>query len=130
MGRKKIEIDWEIVDDLLSKFCEGTEIAASMGIHYQTLERAVRAKHKVAFVEYRRQKRAKGEKILRGLQLQSAMDGNITMQIFLGKQYLGQTDRADHTSDGEKIQPININVVKDENAEKYKKHLAKLAQLN
>jgi len=36
----------------------------------------------------------------------------------------------DHTSGGDKIQPLNINVTKDENAEKYKKHIEKLAQLN
>lgn len=39
-------------------------------------------------------------------------------------------DRQDLTTGGEKIQPIDVNVVKDENAEKYKKHLEKLAKLN
>jgi len=38
--------------------------------------------------------------------------------------------RVDHTSGGDKIQPLNINVTKDENADKYKKHINKLAQLN
>ena len=36
----------------------------------------------------------------------------------------------DHTSGGEKIQPINVAVTKDENVEKYKQHIDKLAQLN
>lgn len=36
----------------------------------------------------------------------------------------------DHTSKGESIQPMNVTVVKEENIEKYKQHLEKLAQLN
>jgi len=45
---------------------------------------------------------------------------------------MGWTDQTniDHTSGGEKIQPLEINVTKDENAEKYKQHIEKLAQLN
>lgn len=40
------------------------------------------------------------------------------------------TQKIDHTSKGDKIQPLSINVVKNENAEKYEKHLEKLAKLN
>ncbi len=95
MGRKKIEIDWDKVDEKLSHFCEGTEIAEHLGISYATLERRVREKFNVDFVEYKRQKRAKGEMILRELQLKSAKEGNTAMLIWLGKQYLKQTDKTD-----------------------------------
>jgi len=130
MGRKKIEIDWDIVDEKLSHFCEGTEVAEHLGISFDTLERRIREEFIVDFAEYKRQKRAKGEMNLRELQIKSAKDGSITMLIWLGKQYLGQTDKSDHTSGGDKIQPLNITVTKEENTEKYKKHLEKLAELN
>jgi len=40
-------------------------------------------------------------------------------------------DRIDHTTGGEKLpQSLIVNVVKDENAEKYKKHIERLAKLN
>ena len=34
-----------------------------------------------------------GKAKLRDVQLKSAMSGNVTMQIWLGKQYLDQTDK-------------------------------------
>ena len=122
MGRKKIEIDWSIVDKKLSHFCEGTEIAEYLGISPMTLYRATERVHKVNFDVYKAQKRAKGEMNLREMQLQSAAAGNIAMQIWLGKQYLNQTDKADHTSKGESIKPdINISVVNKKIAEDLKK---------
>jgi len=99
MGRKKIDIDWEIVDEKLGKFYEGTEVAAYLGINYATLERRVKEVHKVDFADYKRQKRAKGEAILRELQLKTAMEGNVTMQIWLGKQYLNQSDKSEIKGD-------------------------------
>jgi len=44
-----------------------------------------------------------GKSILRRLQWQAALGGNITMQIWLGKQLLGQSDRqsAELTGDGD-----------------------------
>jgi hypothetical protein len=52
------------------------------------------------------------------------------MQIWLGKQYLSQSDRQDHTSKGEQIQPITINVTKPEQVEKYKSLKEFVGQLN
>ncbi len=120
MGRKKIEIDWLIVDEKLSNFCEGTEVAAFLGINYVTLERRVKEKYKVDFVEYKRQKRAKGEIVLRELQMKSAKEGNVTMLIWLGKQYLNQTDKADYTSKGESLRPLEIIVDSHETEESLK----------
>ncbi|MBA7527668.1 hypothetical protein ES705_19846 [subsurface metagenome] len=118
MSRKKIEIDWNVVDEKLSNFCEGTEIAEHLGIHKETLYDAVKKKYKTDFSDYKAQKRAKGEMILRELQMKSAKEGNITMQIWLGKQYLNQTDKADYTSKGESLRPLEISVdsseIKDE----------------
>lgn len=62
---------------------------------------------------------------------------NATLQIALYRMLANQheyerltLERIDHTSKGDKIQPINVNVVKDENIDKYKAHLEKIAQLN
>lgn len=62
-------------------------------------------RNKVAFVVYKAQKRAKGEAVLREIQLQTALEGNVTMQIWLGKQYLGQNDKTVVKHEGE----INLN---------------------
>ena len=108
MARKKISIDWEYVDKKLANFWEGTEVAAGLGIEFKTLERRIKEKYNVHFGDYKAQKRAKGESVIRELQLKTALEGNVTMQIWLGKQYLGQKDKTDHTSKGDSINPVEI----------------------
>lgn len=44
-----------------------------------------------------------GKRSLRRMQWKSAKGGNATMQIWLGKQLLGQTDKQDITSGGESL---------------------------
>ena len=39
-------------------------------------------------------------------------------------------ERVDHTSKGESIRPLEITVTKNENIDKYEKHLEKIANLN
>ena len=95
MGRNRIKIDWAFVDKKLANFWEGTEIAAHLGINKETLYDRIKEKYKVDFSDYKAQKRAKGAAVLRELQLQTAQGGDKTMQIFLGKQYLGQADKAE-----------------------------------
>jgi len=130
MARKKIEIDWEFVDEKLANFWEGTEVVAHLGINYATLERRIKEVYKVDFVEYKRQKRAKGEAVLRELQLRTAMLGNVTMQIWLGKQYLGQKEKTDYTTKGQSLSTVEINVSSQENAKELKDFLQDASKLN
>jgi len=74
-------------------------------------------KYKTDFSDYKAQKRAKGQVLLREWQMNQAKKGNISMLIWLGKQYLGQTDKADHTTGGEKIQHIEFTVASKETIE-------------
>lgn len=120
----KIKIDWEFVNKKLANFWEGTEIASHLGIHYNTLSNAVKSKFKCDFCDYKVQKRAKGESVLRELQLKTAIDGNVTMQIWLGKQYLGQKDRTDYTSKGDSINPVEIVLNNPEAAKILKRKLS------
>ena len=92
-GRKKINIDWDYAGRLAESFCTGVEIASALGIGYETLVRRCEQDQNINFGEFIRQKRAKGAKTLRQLQLKAAMDGSIPMQIWLGKQYLGQSEK-------------------------------------
>jgi len=108
MARKKIEIDWNLVDEMLKDFCEGTEVADALGIHKETLYDAVKATFNTDFSDYKAQKRARGCQSLRQKQVSSANKGNVSMLIWLGKQYLGQSDKTDHTTKGESLNQINV----------------------
>lgn len=49
-----------------------------------------------------------GKSSLRRLQFKSAQDGNVTMQIWLGKQLLGQKDKQEVSSDPDA--PLKIEI--------------------
>ena len=107
-GRPKITIDWDKVDGYLRAQCDGTGIASILGIAAITLYRACEREHKVNFEVYSAQKKGEGKEILRATQFKTAvggkdMPGNVTMQIWLGKQYLGQSDKQ------EIKQNVNVN---------------------
>ncbi len=91
-GRPLTQIDWRIVEECCGMFCTGEEIARILGISYDTLGRAIRREHGMRFAEYFRQKSARGKAALRRAQFELAMDGNSTMLIWLGKQWLGQRE--------------------------------------
>ena len=69
------------------------ESAAFFGVCLETFRIFLRDNEKARDV-FEDSKQA-GKTALRRLQIQSAEKGNVTMQIWLGKQMLGQTDRTD-----------------------------------
>jgi hypothetical protein len=87
MARPVKEIDPEKVRLLASAFCTNEEIAAKLEVSADTLTR----RYADALKEGR--DTAKGS--LRVLQFQAAKRGSVPMLIWLGKQYLGQSDRHD-----------------------------------
>lgn len=99
VGRKKAKIDWNKVDKLLEAGCTGVEIAASLGVHYDTLARACKSEKKTNFADYLQEKRASGDSLLRAAQFKSAMSGNTSMQIWLGKNRLGQSDKPNQSDE-------------------------------
>jgi len=95
-GRPRKEIDFELVDNLLGIMCTGEEVASILEVDYDTLNARIKEKYKVGFSDYVKQKQAKGKASLRRRQYLTAVeDGNPTMLIWLGKQYLGQKEKQD-----------------------------------
>lgn len=92
MSRPEKEIDWNLVDKLLQAHCPGTEISSSFDMHPKTFYRRVEEKFNITFTEYSAQKKRKGKNNLRLAQLKNALEGNTSMQIWLGKNWLAQKD--------------------------------------
>lgn len=116
MSRTKTEIDWKVVDFYLQAQCDGVGIAAILGIHPDTLYLACKREFKMAFSAYASQKKAMGRELLRSKQFKKAyVDDNTTMQIWLGKQYLGQSDKAENKNDNN--EGVQIIVETPEQAE-------------
>lgn len=87
MARPKIQIDMELAEKLASIQCTHEEIAAILGVSTKTLQR-----NKEFCLMYKKA-REQGKSSLRRMQWKSASAGNVTMQIWLGKQYLQQRDQ-------------------------------------
>lgn len=60
------------------------------------ISRRLKQRFGVTYVGYVEQKREAWRVKLRSLQRTSAVNGNVTMQIWLGKQELGQVDKAEN----------------------------------
>ena len=100
MARPKADIDWNKVDRLLEAGCPGTEVAATLGIHEDTLYRACERENKQGFAAYSAIKRASGDRLLRVKQFEVAMAGDKTMLVWLGKQRLGQAEKSEYSGPG------------------------------
>ena len=90
-GRPKKEIDYTTVEKLANIQCTQEEIASFLGISTRTLLRDEKFKELFA------KGRENGKMSLRRMQWKHA-EKNTTMAIWLGKQYLGQTDKIENTN--------------------------------
>jgi hypothetical protein len=91
--RRKILIDWEVFENLCRIQCTLEEMVGILKCSEDTIERAVKAHYKKSFADTFKKFKADGRASLRRTQWVSAMQGNIAMQIWLGKQHLDQRDK-------------------------------------
>lgn len=107
-GRPQKPIDWDQVDKLCRMFCTGDEIAGFLGISYDTLYHRVKAEKGMTFSEYFKRHSGVGKIALRRKQFEIATSGNVSMLIWLGKQYLNQAEKQELSGrDGEAIKIEN-----------------------
>lgn len=86
---KKYNIDTKQVQKLASLGCTNKEISEFFGCSADLLEKS--------YSEFLTKGRAEQKIRLRQLQWASAEKGNVVMQIFLGKNMLGQQDKIEQT---------------------------------
>jgi transposase len=112
MARPKKQLDKDTFEKLCGLHCTKEEIQAWFDVSDKTIDRWVRETYgeKVSFSEVYRQKKSSGKISLRRKQYEAAMAGNTTLLIWLGKQYLGQSDKQENLN----IEKIQINIDKDD----------------
>lgn len=107
-GRPLTVIDWDKVDSMCKIQCTGEEIASVLDLSYDTLQRACKREKGMSFAEYLPQKALAGKASLRRSQWKLATGGNSTMQIWLGKNMLGQTDKQELNHNVNEIKGIKL----------------------
>lgn len=97
---KEVEIDWNgAVKRMAQSRSTGIQVAGRLGIPEQQLYDRCKTEMGMTWTEFMQSNRAGGESMLLEAQFNSAMKGDRQMQIWLGKQYLGQRDKIDHSHD-------------------------------
>lgn len=99
-GRSKLPFDENLFKRLCQIQCSKTEIASVMDISTDTLERRIKELFDMSWKEAKVHFSGKGKAKLRELQFRQA-ESSASMSIWLGKQYLGQTDKVSHTAHNE-----------------------------
>jgi len=113
MARPQKQIDWDQVEKMCAIHCTGEEQAAVLGVDYDTLNAACKREQGVGFSDYFKQKASNGKMSLRRKQYTAAMDGNTTMLVWLGKNWLGQTDQVE--PEAQDLPPIVIERASEAN---------------
>ncbi|MGR3179857.1 MAG: hypothetical protein ACUZ8E_17595 [Candidatus Anammoxibacter sp.] len=99
-GMAKSHIDWAIVESLCKIQCTDEEVAQVIGICVNTLSNRTKKEFGMTYQEYSLRFRKEGTSSIRRAQYKAAVHkGNPTMLIWLGKQYLGQSDKAEVSHD-------------------------------
>jgi hypothetical protein len=92
-GRPRLILNDEgkkTIEKLARIMCTDEEIANMLEVAIETLQ----AKHNIdAFMEFKKRGQSQGKASLRRMQFKAAENGNASLLIWLGKQYLGQTDK-------------------------------------
>lgn len=95
-GRPKKNLtkeQWSSIDYMCMIHCTGEEIAGVLHVDYDTLNRNCREQKGVNISDYIKEHQNGGKMSLRRAQWKAAESGNVSMLIWLGKQWLGQTDK-------------------------------------
>lgn len=113
MARPRIEIDKEQFEKLCGIQCTLVEIAGYFKCSEDTIENWCKREYHSNFSDIFRQKRSTGQISLRRAQFRMA-EVNPTMAIWLGKQYLGQTEK----------QEVSVAVQDDETVKAMEEYFA------
>lgn len=106
-GRPKKEFNKKQFEQLCKIQCTQIEIATVLDMSDETLMTKCKEAYGVGFLEIYKKFSDNGKMSIRRAQLKKALEGNTAMLIWLGKQYLGQSDKQDQkvTFDGK----LNLN---------------------
>jgi len=100
-GRPKAKLDVEMIEKLATIHCTPREMGYIMGVDHRTI-----IKHHGDLIE---KGKSLGKMKLRKKQMEVALQGNATMLIWCGKNFLGQTD-SPISDDDAKVLPWNDDI--------------------
>jgi hypothetical protein len=98
-GRPVKEIDLGEMEKLASIQATARECASWFNVSEDTIDLRLKDAGYAGFTEFYKKHQGPGNVSLRRKQFETAMTGNPTLLIWLGKNWLGQTDKMEHSGD-------------------------------
>lgn len=92
-GRPAIVFDWKTLNAVLKFGANKKDAAEVLECSVDTIERRIKEKYNMTFTQYKKQKMAYMRMRILNKQYEVAMNGNVSMLIWLGKQHCDQTDK-------------------------------------
>ena len=101
MARPKKQINKEVFEELCGIQCTLNEIASVFKCHIDTIDRFCKEEYDEGFSNVYKKYSEGGKTSLRRAQWKKGVnDHHVGMLIWLGKQYLGQTDKVHNVDEG------------------------------
>lgn len=97
LGRKEIQIDKGKLEIAMMYGATCADCAGMFFCSDDTIVRFIKKEYGMNFAEFSDKRQSEIRLKLRQKQIQVALNGNVTMLIFLGKNLLGQSDKQDIT---------------------------------
>ena len=97
VGRPPKDINQDNFEKLCGIFCTRREVCTFFDVSEDTIERWCKKTYGVNFAVVYEQKKDNGRISLRRAMFQGALKGNVALLIWLSKQHLGMTDKAEET---------------------------------
>ena len=110
------KIDKKVFENLCGLQCTLLEICDAFDVDDKTLNTWCKNTYNMTFSEIFKIKRGKGQISLRRTQWKLA-EKSASMAIFLGKQYLGQTDKVETTGEIKTTPTIKLEIVDNSDLE-------------
>ena len=102
MARPQKKIDFQYLKTICQRPISSEDIAAIMKVSKDTLERAIKKEYGIGFAAFKEENLAGLRLTILDQQIAIMKKGNASMAIWLGKQYCGQKDKTEITSDQSK----------------------------
>lgn len=111
MGRPIKQIDKDHFEKLCGIMCTLDDISGWFDCSPDTIERWCKKTYQETFADVYKKKSSNGKVSLRRKQYEIAMQGNVTLLIWLGKQHLGQMDKLSHLDKDGNDKDNTLNVI-------------------
>ena len=114
VGRPEKEMDWRLLDSILQYGASLIDCSELLEMSEDSIQRKIKEESGQTFSEYRESKKSKIRMKLRQKQYEMAMNGNVALLIWLGKNELGQKDKLENDIKIGESSGVHISIIKDE----------------